>query len=253
MTQDSYNQFCPIAKACEVLEPRWTLLILSEMWGGSTRFNEIRRGVPGMSPTLQSKRMKELEQNGLITRSENRATGDIIYKTTPIADELSPIAFALGQWAHRNIDAEVSLERLDARLLMWNMRRKIDASEMPGAGRRVIQFTYPELDTEAQSYWLIIKPGQPVDLCSTDPGHDVDLYITADLKAMTSGWMGWSTLTAELARGKIKLVGDRDLAASIARWMVRSSYAPAAEDQSSTCTGGATDAGLALLVRRAQA
>jgi DNA-binding HxlR family transcriptional regulator len=251
MTQDSYNQFCPIAKACEVLEPRWTLLILSEMWGGSTRFNEIRRGVPGMSPTLQSKRMKELEQNGLITRTENRATGDIIYKTTAIADELRPIAFALGQWAHRNIDADVSLERLDARLLMWNMRRKIDASAMPGLGRRVIQFTYPELAKDAQSYWLIAKPGLPVDLCSTDPGHDVDLYISADLKAMTSAWMGWSSLTAELARGKITLIGDRDLAASIGKWMVRSSYATADADQSRTCTGPATDAGLARPARRA--
>ncbi|MES2916692.1 MAG: helix-turn-helix domain-containing protein [Pseudomonadota bacterium] len=253
MTQESYNQFCPIAKACEILEPRWTLLILSEMWSGSTRFNEIRRGVPGMSPTLQSKRMKELEQNGLITRSENPATGDIIYKTTPIADELSPIAFALGQWAHRNIDAEVSLERLDARLLMWNMRRKIDTSAMPGTRRRVIQFTYPELAKDAQCYWMIIKTGQPVDLCSTDPGHDIDLYITADLKAMTSGWMGWSTLTAELARGKIVLIGDHELASSIGRWMVRSSFASAGEDRFGIGTGVATDAGLARPSRRAQA
>lgn len=252
MLHDTYNQFCPIAKACEVLEPRWTLLILSEMWGGSTRFNEIRRGVPGMSPTLQSKRMKELEHNVLITRTENRATGDIIYRTTPIADELRPIAFALGQRAHRNIDAEITLENLDARLLMWNIRRKIDTSVMPGTGRRVIQFIYPELAKEAQSYWLIIKPGQPVDLFSTDPGHDVDLHITADLKAMTSGWMGWSTLTAELARGKITLIGNRDLAASIGRWMVRSSYAAVDADRSEFCTGVATDAGLARQARLAQ-
>lgn len=252
MTQDSYNQFCPIAKACEVLEPRWTLLILSEMWGGSTRFNEIRRGVPGMSPTLQSKRLKEMEQNGLVTRSENRATGDIVYRTTPLADELKPVIFALGQWAHRNIDADVSLERLDARLLMWNMRRKIDGSVMPGRGLRVVQVTYPELAKDLQSYWLIVKPGMPVDLCTTDPGHDVSLFITADLRAMTSAWMGWSSMAGEIARDKIRLVGDREIAASIGRWMVRSSYA-GDDDQSISCIGPATDAGLAKRPRRAQA
>ncbi|MGL4235368.1 winged helix-turn-helix transcriptional regulator [Tabrizicola sp.] len=225
MSQVSYNQFCPIAKACEVLEPRWTILILSEMWSGSTRFNEIRRGVPGMSPTLQSKRLKELEHAGLITRTENRATGDIIYKTTSTADELRPIVYALGQWAHRNIEAEVSLERLDARLLMWNMRRKIDTAVMPGTGRRVIQFIYPELPKDQQSYWLIVKPGMPVDLCSSDPGHDVDLFVTADLKGMTSAWMGWSSLSKEVALGKIVLIGDPEIAASIGKWMVRSSYA----------------------------
>jgi DNA-binding HxlR family transcriptional regulator len=254
MSHDSYNQFCPVAKACEVLEPRWTLLILSEMWGGSSRFNEIRRGVPGMSPTLQSKRLKELEQNGLVTRSLNRATGDITYKTTPMADELRPIVFALGQWAHRNVDAEVSLERLDARLLMWNMRRKIDPSAIPGAGRRVIQFTYPELPSDQRSYWLIVKPGTPVDLCTGDPSHDVDLYVTADLRAMTSAWMGWSALAGELARGKITLVGNREFAATIGKWMVRSSYA-SAEDatRSSSCSGPATDAGLEPPARRAHA
>jgi DNA-binding HxlR family transcriptional regulator len=245
MAQDGYNQFCPIAKACEVLEPRWTLLILCEMWSGSTRFNEIRRGVPGMSPTLQSKRLKELEQNGLITRSENRATGDINYRTTEIAEQLRPIVFSLGQWAHRNIDAEVTLERLDARLLMWNMRRKIDPSFLPKTRRSVIQFTYPELPKDTQTYWLIAKPGLPVDLCSADPGHDVDMFITADLKAMTSAWMGWSTYAAEMARDKISLVGDRDLAASIGKWMVRSSYAGPDDTQSGFCTTSGPDTALA--------
>lgn len=249
MSQVSYNQFCPIAKACEVLEPRWTLLILSEMWSGSTRFNEIRRGVPGMSPTLQSKRLKELEKAGLITRSENRATSDIIYKTTSAADQLRPIIYSLGQWAHRNIDAEVSLERLDARLLMWNVRRKIDNSAMPGTGLRVVQFVFPELAKDRQSYWLIVKPGMPVDLCTSDPGHDVDLFITADLKAMTSAWMGWSSLSAEMLRGKINLVGDPEISATIGRWMVRSSYAAETDPaQSRNRTDAAT---VPSLVRQA--
>lgn len=225
MASEGYNQFCPVAKACELLEPRWTLLLLCEMWAGSTRFNEIRRGVPGMSPTLMSKRLREMEERGLVIRTENRATGDINYTTTRIADELESIVYALGEWAHRNIDAEVTLENLDARLLMWNMRRKIDPSGLPRARRSVIEFIYPELPRDERSYWLIARPGMPVDLCSIDPGHDVDLFIQADLKAMTSAWMGLSSLDAEIACGAISLTGDAAIAASLDSWLMRSSYA----------------------------
>jgi DNA-binding HxlR family transcriptional regulator len=225
MTIDGYNQFCPVAKACEVLEPRWTLLLLREMWSGSTHFNEIRRGVPTMSPTLMSKRLREMEANGLVIRRNNPTTGDITYTTTKMADELEPIVSELGRWAHRNVDAEVTLENLDARLLMWNMRRKIDASALPPSRRSVIEFTYPELPKDEQNYWLICKPGTPVDLCSIDPGHDVDLFVSADLKAMTSAWIGLSTLQGEISRGKISLIGDVSIAASIDSWLVRSSFA----------------------------
>ena len=225
MAHDGYNQFCPVAKACEVLEPRWTLLLLCEMWAGSTRFNEIRRGVPGMSPTLMSKRLREMEERGLIVRTENRATGDINYTTTNIANELETIVHALGEWAHRNVDAEVTLENLDARLLMWNIRRKIDPGALPLSRRTVIEFSYPELPKDDRSYWLIAKAGMPVDLCSMDPGFDVDLFVSADLKAMTSAWMGLSSLKAEINQGSISLVGDPLLAASVDSWLVRSSYA----------------------------
>ncbi len=224
MARDSYNQFCPVAKACEVLEPRWTLLLLCEMWAGSTRFNEIRRGVPGMSPSLMSKRLREMEEHGLIVRTE-KPTGDINYTTTKIADELEAIVHALGEWAHRNVDAEVTLENLDARLLMWNIRRKIDPDALPRSRRTVIEFTYPELPKEERSYWLIAKSGMPIDLCSVDPGYDVDLFVSADLKAMTSSWMGLSSLKTEIAQGSISLIGDPVLAASVDSWLTRSSYA----------------------------
>jgi DNA-binding HxlR family transcriptional regulator len=225
MANDGYNHFCPVAKACEMLEPRWTLLLLCELWSGSTRFNEIRRGVPGMSPTLMAKRLREMESHGLVTRTQNQVSGEINYTTTGIADELEPIVHALGEWAHRNVDAEVTLENLDARLLMWNMRRKIDSRELPRTKRSVIEFTYPELSEDERKYWLIAKPGAPVDLCSIDPGHDVDLFVSADLKSMTSAWMGLSSLNSEISRGKIALVGDAAIAGSLDRWMVRSSYA----------------------------
>lgn len=224
MSTDCYNSFCPVAKACDMIEPRWTLLILSELSHGATRFNEIRRGVPGISPTLLSKRLKEMEHHGLVCRAQIGA-GELGYTTTPMADELEPVVQALGKWAHRNIDREVSLEKLDARLLMWNMRRKIDTSALPCGKTTVIQLTYPELTERERHYWLVARPGRPVDLCLLDPGHDVDLFIRADLKAMTSAWMGWSSLHAEIDANRIVLIGDRKLVATLEKWMVRSSYA----------------------------
>jgi len=224
MTKHSYNQFCPIAKACEVLEPRWTLLIMCEMWSGSSRFNEIRRGVPGMSPTLLSTRLKGMEENGLITREENSKNGNIDYKITDVGQELSPIVYALGKWAHKNVDANVTLEKLDAQLLMWNVRRKIDVSHLPKV-RIIIQFIFPELAKEKQKYWLIAKPGFSVDLCTKDPGFDIDLCVTTDLKALTSVWLGLSHMNDEIEQKKIMLLGDKALASTINQWMIRSAFA----------------------------
>ena len=225
MTKDCYVSFCPTAKVCEILEPRWTLLILCEMWSGSTHFNDIRRGVPAISPTLLSKRLKELERHGLLTRAQDKASGGSTYHLTRIAKELEPIIDQLGDWAHRNIDTDVKLERLDARVLMWNMRRKVNAAVFPRERRSVIQFIYPELPENVRNYWIISRPGFPVDMCMIEPGHDVDLYVTADLRAMTSAWMGLSTLQQEISRGKIELVGNEELINSIGDWMVRSRFA----------------------------
>lgn len=225
MTHDCYVSFCPTAKACEILEPRWTLLILCEMFGGSTHFNDIRRGVPSMSPTLLSKRLKELERHGLLTRVSDKAHVGSSYHLTAIAKELEPIIDKLGDWAHRNIDTEVKLERLDANVLMWNMRRKVNTAVMPRNRRSVIQFIYPERPVTARNYWLISRPGHPVDMCMIDPGHDVDLYVTADLRAMTAAWMGLTTLQAEINNGKIELIGNDELINTIGDWMVRSRFA----------------------------
>ena len=96
MTKDCYITFCPIAKACEILEPRWTLLILCEMYAGSTHFNDIRRGVPAISPTLLSKRLKELERHGLLSRVTEVHSGGFTYHLTQIAKQLEPIIDQLG-------------------------------------------------------------------------------------------------------------------------------------------------------------
>jgi hypothetical protein len=131
-----------------------------------------------------------------------------------MTEEFKPVVQALGKWAPRNIGKEVSLNKLDARLLMWNMRQKIDTNVFPRGTTTVIQFTYPELIESERHFWLVARPGQPVDLCLLDPGRDVDLFIRADLKAMTSAWMGWSTLRSEVDANSVVLIGDRTLIAT---------------------------------------
>jgi DNA-binding HxlR family transcriptional regulator len=224
MPETIYPKFCPVAMAADMLEPRWTMLVLYEMWAGSTRFNEIQRGVPGMSPGLLSKRLKDMETKGLIIRQDSPIKGHAEYITTPLANELEPLVEKLGEWAHRNIDSEVSLQNLNARFLMWNIRRKINQLELPKS-KSVIQFVLKNAPEDTVNYWLVSKPGLDTDLCYTDPHFDVDLFITCDLRSLTAAWMGHSTFEKEIDAGNIVLLGHEVMARNLTKWLVRSSYA----------------------------
>lgn len=212
------GQFCPIAMATDLLATRWTLVIVSELLSGSTHFNEIRRGVPRISTALLSKRLKELSEAGVITQQGGQ------YFLTPSGRDLEPIVQGLGRWALRWANSECSLTNLDVRLLMWNMRRNL----RPWANiarRTVVQFSFPELPLDQRRHWLIVAPEQPVDLCSIDPGGEIDLLVTADLRAMASAWLGMSEFEAELEAGHISLDGDPSLASTFTRWIGRSGLA----------------------------
>lgn len=223
MPISKYTLFCPVVKACEVLEPRWTILILTEMWWGSTHFNDIRRGVPGISPTLLSKRLKQLEANGLVERVEDKATGSIEYIRTRVAIELEPIIEALGKWAYRNIDAEDQLCWLDPKFLMWNLRRTINPAALPRR-RVVFQFSFPDWETEPRDFWIVARPGADVDVCFQDPGFDVDLFVIADLKALVAVYFGHARLAAEINACRIRLIGNPALERTISDWLGLSSY-----------------------------
>jgi DNA-binding HxlR family transcriptional regulator len=224
MSETGYHLFCPVAMAAEMIEPRWTMLVLCELWSGSTRFNQIQRGVPGMSPGLLSKRLRDLEAKGLVAKTGGTGKEHSEYFTTPLADELEPIVRKLGEWAHRNINSEVSLERLDARMLMWNIRRKIDRLELPRHSC-VIQFTLNDPPRDQVNYWLVFKPGIEPDLCYSDQGFNVDLFIVSPLRSLTSAWMGHTSFESEISAGKITLIGNEIMARTLTKWLVTSSYA----------------------------
>ncbi|NOJ42092.1 winged helix-turn-helix transcriptional regulator [Bradyrhizobium australiense] len=225
MAEGSYRQFCPVAMAAEVLCTRWTVVLLREMVAGSTRFNELRRGVPRMSPALLSRRLKDLEAAGIVAREASQAdSGAVEYRLTASGRELGPIVEAFGIWGQRRIEADLSLQHLDVQLLMWDMRRNLNPTPMP-RGRNVVQFVYPELSAAQRAWWLIVDPKDGVDLCSVDPGFDVDLYVSVDLRSMTAIWMGLDTVRAAVASKRMLLTGDRHIASAMQTWLGLSPFA----------------------------
>ena len=220
--RDGYGQFCPVSMASEVLCSRWTTLVVREFLCGSTRFNELRRGLPKMSPALLSKRLKELEQSGVITVTRG-ANGASEYLLTAAGEELRPLIIGLGTWAQRWMESRLSLKNLDPSLLMWDMRRSLDTERLPPR-RCTIQFLYPELAASQRSWWLVVESGA-ADLCNFDPGHELDLLVTSSLRSMTAIWMGLTTVKSELEGGRLEVDGDATLARSMPQWLGLSAFA----------------------------
>jgi DNA-binding HxlR family transcriptional regulator len=223
MTHHGYKQFCPVAMAAEVLCTRWTVVLLRELVAGSTRFNDLRRGVPKMSPTLLSQRLKELEVAGVVERTELKSEKGVFeYRLTESGKDLRAVVEAVGFWGQKWVEARKSLKNLDPSLLMWDMRRNLNPTPLPNR-RTVIQFLYHELPVPKRSWWLVVEPLGEVDLCWTDPGFDVDLYVATDLRTMTAIWMGLTTVKKEGT--KVVLTGDQDIAGKIQTWLGLSPFA----------------------------
>lgn len=218
-----YSQFCPVSMASEVLCTRWTTLVVREMLMGSSRFNDLRRGVPRMSPALLSKRLKELERAGVV-QADRGASGSVEYHLTEAGEDLRPVILGLGEWGHRWVESQLTLRNLDPSLLMWDMRRNLRPEPLPPR-RCTIHFLYPELPLAQQNWWLVVDAGS-VDLCNSDPGFDVDLRVMGSLRSMTSVWMGLSALRHELDSGQLELDGDDKIARAMQAWLGLSTFAP---------------------------
>ncbi len=207
-----YGQFCPVSKAAEVICQRWTPLILRELLVGSSRFNEIRRGVPTCSPALLTKRLRELEVAAVVQRGPDGAT----YHLTEAGQELFPLIQGLGEWGQRWARSDYGPDDLDPGLLLWDVRRFL----APGLGdaRVVVQLVFPSLPPKRRFFWIVVD-AQEVDLCLTDPGHPVDVVIEADLRSLTRVWMGDAQFLDEVAAGNIALEGPTSLTRRIPRWL----------------------------------
>lgn len=225
MGDRSYRQFCPVAMAAEILCTRWTLLLVRELLSGSTRFNALRRGVPRMSPALLSRRLRELEEAGVVARSPVPGeTGLMEYTLTDAGQELRPVVESMGAWGQRWVESEPSLDNLDADLLMWDMRRNVDPASMP-TGRQVIQFTFAELSPAKQRWWLLVEADGAVDLCAVEPGFDVDLYVNTDLRTMTEVWLGLTSIAQARRDDRLRVVGACELERRMPSWLGLSPFA----------------------------
>jgi hypothetical protein len=178
-----------------------------------------------MSPALLSQRLKELELAGIVVRKASASEPAILeYQLTESGRELGPLVEAFGIWGQRRIETRVSLQHLDVDLLMWDMRRNLNTTPMP-ARRSVVEFVYPELPAAQRRFWLIVDPDTGADLCKIDPGFDVDLYVSVDLRSMTAIWLGLDTVRAALATKRMELTGNRQLATSMQTWLGLSPFA----------------------------
>jgi len=210
-----FGQFCPLAQAAQLLCERWTLLVVRELVAGSTRFSDLQRGVPLMSPTLLSARLKQLVAAGVVTRSGSK--GKYVYELTEAGTELTPIVQLLGAWGHRWVQTSLVVEDLDASLLMWDMRRSVNPDAFP-KHRIVVQFEYPDASEGANEWWLVSENGG-VELCLNEPGGDVDVVVRSPLAAMTAVWTCQTTFEDAVKKGDIKAFGDEKLTQRLPEWL----------------------------------
>jgi DNA-binding HxlR family transcriptional regulator len=216
----TYHQFCPVAKAMELLDERWTMLIVRELVAGSERFNELRRGVPRMSPSLLSKRLQQLVRAGVVDRLADGP--EPRYLLTAAGRELTPVVEALGAWGIRWI-GELGDEDLDPKLLLWDMHRNVDHAAVP-AGRTVVQFSFTDVPRAERDWWLVIT-AQDADVCDYDPGFDVSVTVTASLRRMIEVWRGDVSWSAALRSGGVQVQGPQPLRRAVPRWFALSTFA----------------------------
>ena len=218
----SYGQFCPMAKAAEILCERWSLLVIRELTAGSRHFNDLRRGVPLMSPSLLSRRLKQLEAAGVVARAQDER--GIGYVLTPAGAELQPLVGLMAEWGSKWVRRRLGNDDLDAGLLMWDMRRTVDPSRFPPDRRIVVRFEFADASPGKRSWWLVSQH-DGIDLCLEDPGFDVDVLVEAPLHVMTAVWMRDVPFRSATRSLGLKVSGERDICRRLPEWLGASALA----------------------------
>jgi DNA-binding HxlR family transcriptional regulator len=220
-----YGQFCPISKAVEILGDKWTLLIVRELLMGGRRYSELQRGLSQISPTMLSKRLDSLERYGLVLKKKIQNQKGYEYFPTRSCSELLPIIKSLGDWGMRWAQSNLTEKDYDVELLMLYLQRSVIPENLVG-DETVIRFKFTDIK-EFPDWWMVVENNK-VDLCTNDPGKDVDVYFTTTVKTMVDVWMGWSTYRKAIAQDELKLVGPKALINNVSTWMEDSIYAEAA-------------------------
>ena len=220
-----YGQFCPISKAVEILGDKWTLLIVRELLMGGRRYSELQRGLSQISPTILSKRLDSLSRYGLVLKKKIPNQKGYEYFPTRSCSELLPIIKSLGDWGMRWAKSNLTEKDYDVELLMLYLQRSIIPENLVG-DETVIRFKFTDIK-EYPDWWMVVQDNK-VDLCTNDPGKDVDVYFTTTVKTMVDVWMGWNTYRKAIANDELKLVGPKALINNVSTWMEDSVYTDAA-------------------------
>ena len=211
-----YGQFCPVAKAAEIISERWTVLILRELLLGTTRYNDLQRGLSRISPTLLSKRLKTLEERGLIVRKCPPGQRSHEYYLTACGRELEPLIEHLAVWGMRWARGQLNDHELDVEFLMRDLQRRLQTAGLPD-GETVLCFCFDEL-AQFSSWWMLVS-GEDVDLCTENPGKDVDLYINASVLELVKVWRGDLDIKKALRDKLIRTHGNKHLAQTMPDWL----------------------------------
>jgi DNA-binding HxlR family transcriptional regulator len=218
----SYAQYCPVAKGTEILGDRWTLLIVREMLGGASGFNELQRGLPGISRSVLTDRMRALERGAVIERKTGPKGRTLGYRLTPAGRDLEPVVQAIGEWGATWSLTEPRADELDPYLLIVWMARHVDRARVP-PGRTVIQFDFRE---PKQRYWMVLEPSE-VSVCLQHPGFDVDVGVAVDTATLYRVYLGRVELSGAIRAGRLALSGPRALQRGFGHWFTWSAFAPA--------------------------
>jgi DNA-binding HxlR family transcriptional regulator len=216
----SYGQFCSIARALDLLGERWTLLVVRELLCGSRRFAEIQRGIPRISRTMLSARLRELVEAGAVAREAG--AGGPAYRLTPAGTELAAVVRELGTWGQRWLPRELPPRELDVRALIWDIHRRVRREALP-ARPLVVRFELTDLRGPAGRHYLLLRQSE-VSLCTSNPGFPEELCVRADRRTLIGWWRGDLSL-AEARRAGLVLEGRREWIRTFPDWFERYLFA----------------------------
>ena len=212
-----YGQFCPLARASEILAPKWTPLILRELAQGSTSFNDIHRGVPQMSRSMLAVRLKQLEDYKVVSGETAGRGQRSVYRLTERGIQLLPALLILAHWGQTQMAAFIRDDELNVSYLMWDIHRSLNVAGLPDRPRIMIQFDIENAYPDRPTWWMIAESGD-VELCLKDPGLEADIWVGAANRPLTEVWLGQRPLDPALEDGTNRLHGQQDIIRSFRDW-----------------------------------
>jgi len=227
MSKMRFAQFCPVARAAELLAERWMPVVVRELLTGSCHFGDLRRGIPLISPATLSQRLHELQDAGILERTRaDEHSQRVHYRLTEAGKALQPIINALGEWGQRWAQQDLRPAEIDPEGLSWAMHRRLDLRQLP-ANHAVLEFELPDVEIRLRRFWFLIDDGQ-VDVCLKNPGRDADLTLVTSIRTLLMVYLGRVSPEAAVRSGEIVLDGSRALARTFPGWCPRSPFAAAA-------------------------